>query len=78
MTRRAWRWTQRTSSAAGTSTSCPHSTTFNSDCTRRSKWLRLVPRDAAASARVSAYSGTGCIDRFGVRAMLTSPSPSPP
>jgi integrase len=52
--RLAFRCTHRSSSAAGISTSWPESTTFNSGCTFRSKWLRLIPSDAAASARVNA------------------------
>ena len=48
--RRALRWTQRSSSAAGIRTSCPERTTFRSGWTLRSKWLRLIPSAAAASA----------------------------
>ena len=50
---RALRCTQRSSSVSGISTSCPQSTTFRSGCTLRSKWLMLMPSDAAASFRVT-------------------------
>ena len=33
-------------------TSCPEITTFSSGCTLRSKWLMLMPSEAAASRRV--------------------------
>ena len=50
---RALRCTQRSSSVSGMRTSCPHRTTFRSGCTLRSKWLMLMPSEAAASLRVT-------------------------
>lgn len=72
--RRALRCSQRSSSEAGISTSRLESTTFSSGCTLRSKWLRLIPIDAAASARVSAYLGTDCNGLVVARGMA-QPSP---
>ena len=72
---------QRLSSPTGISTSRPESTTFSSGCTLRSKWLRLIPSDAAASARVSASRGTECIGRGvarGIQPCLTGSLPRRP
>ena len=46
--------------------------TFSSGCTFRSKWFRLIPSDAAASARVNAYRGTDCIGRGVARGIQPS------
>jgi hypothetical protein len=50
----ACRAIQRSISPTGISTSCPQRITFSSGWTLRSKWLRLMPSELAASRRVSA------------------------